>query len=81
MRIDLQRGGRRPWIASMLIRLVSAVLGSPPGPQLFLSYRPDLQTIPFVLYLARGAAAGGPWSQGEMELFGTFTSDLNACHF
>ena len=45
------------------------------------SYRPDLWHRDFVGYFLRSMHGSGGWDKGHAELFATFVSDLNTCHF
>ena len=79
MRMDLT--GRRPWWLSLWLRMVSARVGMAPGPMQWFTARPDLVDWGLFRYIRRGSSPKGRWSQGEAELFSTFVSDLNTCHF
>lgn len=81
MRIDLTRGGNRKWWMRLGLTLVRWRLGVVPAPPLTISYRPDLFDRDFVGYVLRAVSGQGPWNKGEAELFATFVSDLNSCHF
>jgi len=81
MRIDLFRDGRRPWYMHLGLMLVKWRTGVYPGPPLTISYRPDLFTRQFAGYILRAMHGSGGWDKGHAELFGTFVSKLNSCHF
>jgi hypothetical protein len=81
MRIDLVHGSTRPWYMRLGMELARLRLGVYPGPPLTMSYRPELFHRAFVGYILRGAAGAEVWSKGEAELFASFVSNLNACHF
>lgn len=81
MRIDLVHGGKRPWFMRVGMALAKLRLGVYPGPPFTISYRPDLFHRRFVGYILRGASGTGGWTKGQAELFSSFVSNLNACHF
>ena len=81
MRVDLIRGGRRPWHMRIGMRIGRQVLGIYPGPPLAISYRPDLYHRDLLGYLLRGMRGSGGWEKGDAELFASFVSSLNSCHF
>jgi hypothetical protein len=81
VRVNLFRGGRRPWYFSVALRLMKARIGLYPGPPLAITYRPDLFARSLVGYVVRGASGLDGWDKGHAELFNTFVSQLNACRF
>ncbi len=81
MRIDLEHGGRRPWIAKIGLAVANRVLGFKPPPVLAVTYRPDLLHPALRRYITRGVSAHSSWTKGQSELFAAFVSDLNRCHF
>mgnify|MGYP002637769499 CR=1 FL=1 len=81
MRIDLVRGGKRPWYLDAARLLLRAHFGDVPGPMLALTYRHDLVHAQLRHYLTRGMHASGAWTKGESELFAAFVSELNRCKF
>lgn len=81
MRLDLVEGAQRPWYFRLMMTVAKWRVGMVPGPPFALTYRPKLFHKQLVSYLARGAHGSGGWTRGESELFGSFVSDLNACHF
>ena len=81
MRLDLVHSPKRPWYMQLGLRLARWRLGVYPGPPLAMSYRPDLFHRAFVGYTMRGASGYGGWTKGEAELFASFVSNLNECHF
>jgi len=54
MRIDLFRGGRRPWYMSLGLQLVRWYTGAFPGPPVTISYRPDFFHRSLIAYILRG---------------------------
>ena len=80
MRVDLWRGGTRPWIVGVFIRTMRLFTGMVSWPMLTMSYRFDLMVPGLRTYFLRGGVPG-PWTQGEMEMFASFVSTLNECHF
>jgi len=81
MRLDFESGGRRPWPMKLMLGVIRRYIGTLPGPQLVLSWRPDLLHSRMPRYIMRGVHDSGPWSKGEAEMFAAFISDLNSCHF
>ncbi len=81
MRVDLFKGGRRPWYFRLGLRAAKARIGVVPGPPLAITYRPDLWARELVGYIFRGSAGAGGWGKGNAELFSAFVSHLNACRF
>ena len=81
MRVNLFRGGRRPWYMRVGLMLVRWRTGVYPGPPLTLSYRPDLFHRDFVGYITRAMHGSGGWNKGQAEMFGAFDSHLHACPF
>ena len=81
MRIDLMSGGRRPWPLRLMLKLMERYVGVAPGPLVSMSYRPDLLEPSQLSYILRGVGASSAWTRGESELFASFVSDLNQCHF
>ena len=81
MRIDLVHGGKRPKRARIGLGLVKRYTGVYPAPPFTASYRPDLWHRDFVGYFLRSMHGSGGWDKGHAELFATFVSDLNTCHF
>jgi len=81
MRIDLERSKHRPWTTKLMLAVMTRMMGVKPGPPLALTYRPDLFDSTMRGYILRGVAYSGPWTKGESELFATFVSNLNTCHY
>ena len=81
MRIDMFKGGKRPWFMSLGLKLMRWRTGVYPGPPLTISYRPDLFTREFVGYIVRAMHGSGGWDKGHAEMFASFVSKLNACVF
>lgn len=81
MRIDLLRGGKRPFPIRVGLLLFKLRAGVIPGPPLAITYRPDLLTTDLRDYTLRGMHGSGGWSKGDAELFAAFVSKLNTCHF
>jgi hypothetical protein len=81
MRIDLEHSERRPRSAKLGLAVMNRIVGIKPGPVLVLTYAPELFDPSLHGYWARGVSRTGPWTKGEAELFATFVSDLNTCHF
>ncbi|MEM7330785.1 MAG: hypothetical protein AAF490_01745 [Chloroflexota bacterium] len=81
MRIDLLKGGKRPFPFRIAIRFMKLQAGVYSGPPLALTYRPDLLTKDLRDYMLRGMHGSGGWSKGEAELFAAFVSRLNSCNF
>jgi len=81
MRLDLESGGQRPWPLKLLLAGMRAYAGEIPAPPLAITYRPRLLHPRVPGYIMRGMSARGCWSKGESELFATFVSHLNTCHF
>ena len=81
MRVDLMKGGRRPWYAGVLLRIAKARIGILPGPPVVITYRPDLWARELLGYIVRGSKGAGGWGRGNAELFGAFVSKLNSCGF
>ena len=81
MRIDLWNTGRRPWPLKAALTLFKWVFGVVSGPQLVVTYRPDLLGWGFRRQFLRASSANNPWPEGELELMGTLVSHLNACTY
>jgi hypothetical protein len=81
MRVDLMSGGRRPWPVRLVLQVLTRYVGMAPGPLVTLSYRPDLVDGSLQSYILRGVGMSSVWTRGESELFASFVSDLNQCHF
>ncbi|KAA3655742.1 MAG: hypothetical protein DWQ04_33085 [Chloroflexi bacterium] len=81
MRIDLFRGGKRPFPIRIALTLFKLRAGAYPGPPVAITYRPDLLTKDLGNYISRGMHGSGGWSKGEAEMFAAFTSSLNSCQF
>lgn len=63
------------------MRMARARLGVYPGPPLTMSYRPAFFDKRFVGFLLRGMHGSGGWTKGDVEMFASFVSSLNACRF
>ena len=81
MRIDLLHSEHRPWYMSLGLKIAKWRIGTFQGPPLTISYKPGLFQKDFVGYIIRAMAGSGGWSKGEAELFASFVSNLNQCHF
>ncbi len=81
MRINLMSGGRRPWPLRLALKALARYIGMAPGPLVTMSYRPDLVDASMNAYILRGVGTSSVWSRGESELFASFVSSLNQCHF
>ena len=81
MRIDMFKGGKRPWYMNLGLKLMRLRTGVFPGPPLTISYRPDLFKREFVGYIVRAMHGSGGWNKGHAEMFASFVSKLNACAF
>ena len=81
MRIDMYRGGKRPWFMGVFLQIMKWRIGMVPGPPLAITYRPDLFHKTFVGYIMRAMHGSGGWDKGHAEMFGAFVSHLNTCHF
>ena len=81
MRIDLVNSPHRPWYIALGLRIAKKRIGVFPGPPLTMSYKPVFFHRDFMSYAFRGMAGSGGWTKGEAELFASFVSNLNACHF
>lgn len=81
MRIDLYRGGTRPWYISLGLRLIKLRVGMMPAPPVVMTYRPDLVEKRLKDYFMATLSGAGGWSKGHTEMFAAFVSKLNACRF
>lgn len=81
MRIDLYDNRRRPLPARLGIEVMKRRIGFASPPLVFFSYAPLLFGLRGVRYLAQAVSHNGPWSHGEDQLFSSFVSSLNQCHF
>lgn len=81
MRIDLSRSVHRNSLLKLLLVGIRLILGTIPGPVYFISWRKSLFHKTFPVYGSRGMSGRGHWARGESELFATFVSKLNSCHF
>ena len=81
MRLELLRGGSRPWWQRLLLKLAHARLGVVPGPTQVMTYRPEMFPLSLRRYLLRAMSGRGEWSRGEAELMAAYVSNLNTCHF
>ena len=81
MRIDLFRGSHRPWYLNLGLKFAMWHVGAVPGPPLTISYRPELFHKDFVGYIVRAMQGSENWDKGHAEMFASFVSKLNSCHF
>ncbi len=81
MRIDLFRGGKRPFPVRLQLELFKLRAGIYPDPMVALTYRTDLLNKDMRDYILRAMHGSGGWSKGEAELFAAFVSSLNSCSF
>ena len=81
MRINLLRGGKRPFPIRLGLELFKLRTGVYLGPPLAITYRPDLLNKELANYIQRGMYGSERWSRGETELFAAFISKLNSCSF
>lgn len=81
MRIDLINGGERPKRIAFGLKLINRYTGVYPAPPFTATYLPRFWHRDFVGYFLRSMHGSGGWSKGEAEVFATFVSDLNSCHF
>ena len=66
MRIDLFRGGKRPFPARIALEIFKLRAGIYAGPQVALTYRPDLLTKDVRDYVLRGMHGSGGWSSQRL---------------
>lgn len=77
---DVDRG--RGVGAKALFALIRVVSGEPaPDVVRTLRFRPELFGAKFSATVQRLLRGPSEWSVGERELFASYTSRLNACHF
>jgi len=81
MRLDILQSGHS-WVQKLFFKVIRRVLrGDIPGPVLVMSYRRHLCGTAMSACFHEGMREGDQWRVGEVELFATFVSHLNQCHY
>ncbi len=80
MRLGILDHGHR-LTQKLWFKLVGWYMGHVPGPMRTLTYRPSWFGSHFVDCLQEGLRESREWSQGEVELFAAFVSNLNRCEY
>jgi len=77
----LHSSDHRNSLLQLVLNGIRLYVGAVPGPLTFISWRISLIHRKMPTYMNRGMSGMGAWSRGEAELFATFVSKLNQCHF
>ena len=80
MRLKILEHGHRP-LQKVGLKVISALMGSVPGPISVFTYRRNLFGKYFNDCIQEGMRGVSEWGKGEVELFAAFTSKLNACRY
>ena len=80
MRLSILDHGHR-LTQKLIFSVIRRQMGHVPNPMRILTYRRNLFGAPFVDCLQEGLRETREWSQGEVELFAAFVSQLNRCEY